>query len=731
MATRNLSIRLATENGKVVARELQDIGRTGEQALKRIEQASVPASNQLQALSSVVGGLKRVFVAGAALAAGNQIFDSINRAVSQTAALADLAQSIGINVERLQELRYAAEQSGASADMLDDAIRTLNQRLGDVASEGGGAAAGAFERLQIAALNADGTIRNAGDVFDEFVRKLESVGSEAEKAALASDLFGKQAGPRLVQLLSEGEAGIASLSKEAHAFGVVLGEDLVRQTQALEDEWNRFTQQVDVAYKTIILRTVNGLRGLFSDPSLDEQFQDLSQKLQRAANELNASQQLSNDTNGLLGGRRVMQAREEVNRIKAELDAVQRQILENATQEASQQRKKEEAQKAYEAARKTQRDAQKPADTNAAMIAALQNERQALQLNERQQFILTAERKLSSEATAAQRDQVRALAGALYDEKTALEATKKAQDDYARNQEVLARLETDRAAVGKTDKEKFTDKAVERLSPDATDDQKAKAQELAAKLYDEQQTADAARQVFEATRNDAEKYGAEIAKLNDLLAKGAIDQDTYNRAVGQAKDTFHQAEEGSNDFATGAKRALEDYAKSATDVAGQVQDAMGRSLQGLEDSLVDFVTTGKLNFEDLANSILRDLARIAIRQAIIAPLAQGLLGAGVFHEGGTVGAGAPSRAVSPMLFATAPRYHSGGIAGLMPDEVPAILQRGEIVIPREQAGKMGGSSSPVINMTIVTRDAESFRQSRGQIMGDLAVSLARHKGRNT
>ena len=374
MATRNLSIRLATENGRVVARELQDIGRTGEQALKRIEQAGIPASNQLQALSSVVGGLKRVFVAGAALAAGNQIFDSINRAVTKTAELGDLAQSIGINVERLQELRYAAEQSGASAELLDDGIRKLNQRLGDVATDGTGAAAGAFERLQIAALNADGTIRNAGDVFDEFVRKLESVGSEAEKAALASDLFGKQAGPRLVQLLSEGEAGIASLSKEARAFGLVMGEDLVKQTQALEDEWNRFTQQVDVAYKTVILRTVNGLRGLFSDPSLDEQFQDLSKRLQQAANELNASQQLSNDTNGLLGGRRVVQAREEVNRIKGDLDAVQRQILENAAAETAKQRKKEEAQKAYEAARKQQATGE--------VIDTLQREQQQIeQLN--------------------------------------------------------------------------------------------------------------------------------------------------------------------------------------------------------------------------------------------------------------------------------------------------------------------------------------------------------------
>jgi hypothetical protein len=52
----------------------------------------------------------------------------------------------------LQELRYAAEQSGASAELLDDGIRKLNQRLGDVATDGTGAAAGAFERLQIAAL---------------------------------------------------------------------------------------------------------------------------------------------------------------------------------------------------------------------------------------------------------------------------------------------------------------------------------------------------------------------------------------------------------------------------------------------------------------------------------------------------------------------------------------------------------------------------------------------------
>ena len=40
----------------------------------------------------------------------------------------------------------------------------------------------------------------------------------------------------------------------------------------------------------------------------------------------------------------------------------------------------------------------------------------------------------------------------------------------------------------------------------------------------------------------------------------------------------------------------------------------------MEEALVKFVMTGKLNFSDLTRSILADLTRIAIRQAIIAPL---------------------------------------------------------------------------------------------------------------
>lgn len=61
-----------------------------------------------------------------------------------------------------------------------------------------------------------------------------------------------------------------------------------------------------------------------------------------------------------------------------------------------------------------------------------------------------------------------------------------------------------------------------------------------------------------------------------------------------------------------------------------------------------------------------------------------------FHEGGVVG------------FNGAPRYHTGGISGLRPDEVPAILQRGEEVLTRNDSRHRdngGRDRGNVINMT--------------------------------
>jgi len=124
--------------------------------------------------------------------------------------------------------------------------------------------------------------------------------------------------------------------------------------------------------------------------------------------------------------------------------------------------------------------------------------------------------------------------------------------------------------------------------------------------------------------------------------------------------------------------------------------------------------------------MLADMAKLGARRFLLGPLAGILSGfmpglnVPILHAGGMVGGAAPSRMVSAMAFANAPRMHSGGWAGLRSDEVPAILQKGERVLSRrEAAGYWGG-----VTININARDAESFRQSRAQISADIARAVA-------
>ena len=60
------------------------------------------------------------------------------------------------------------------------------------------------------------------------------------------------------------------------------------------------------------------------------------------------------------------------------------------------------------------------------------------------------------------------------------------------------------------------------------------------------------------------------------------------------------------------------------DAFDEWQEVGVNAFKTLEDGLVEFTTTAKLNFKDLANSIIQDITRIVIRQNITGPLAAGL-----------------------------------------------------------------------------------------------------------
>ena len=228
----------------------------------------------------------------------------------------------------------------------------------------------------------------------------------------------------------------------------------------------------------------------------------------------------------------------------------------------------------------------------------------------------------------------------------------------------------------------------------------------------------------------ADALGVEL----DDTAAAAGSAGAAARAAGAA------AAEGADQAATGwgaVTAALAEYAAKARDIGGDIGQTLVGAFQSAENAVGDFVKTGKLDFSGLVTSMIADLAKLAARRFILGPIADALSGAfggagglfaNILHSGGTVGMAGSSRMVPTMAFAGAPRMHSGGWAGLRPDEVPAILQRGERVLSRREAAGYGQSSAaPTVNVTIMARDSDSFRQSRTQVAADIAraVSLGR------
>jgi len=176
--------------------------------------------------------------------------------------------------------------------------------------------------------------------------------------------------------------------------------------------------------------------------------------------------------------------------------------------------------------------------------------------------------------------------------------------------------------------------------------------------------------------------------------------------------------------------SLKDYATRAMELGKGLGDSLVGAFRSAEQTIGEFVRTGKLDFRSLVTSILADLAQLSARRFILGPLANALSGAlgglgsifaPVMHAGGIAGSG-PRRMVPAMAFADAPRMHNGGWAGIKPGEVPAILQRGERVLSRREVAAVIGAPNVTIN--IQTRDAESYRQSRAQVAADIARAVA-------
>lgn len=173
-----------------------------------------------------------------ALGVGSAVTGALAGVMYETIQVGDkfdkMSKRVGESVENLSALSYVAELSGTSIDTLERGLKYLAQRMYD-ARDGMESAQEAFSALGIEWQNADGSLRSVTDVLLEVSDKLNSVSSDAEKTALAAELFGMRAGPELLPLLKEGSKGIEQYMQKARELGISMTEEDARAAAELND----------------------------------------------------------------------------------------------------------------------------------------------------------------------------------------------------------------------------------------------------------------------------------------------------------------------------------------------------------------------------------------------------------------------------------------------------------------------------------------------------------------
>ena len=221
---------------------------------------------------------------------------------------------------------------------------------------------------------------------------------------------------------------------------------------------------------------------------------------------------------------------------------------------------------------------------------------------------------------------------------------------------------------------------------------------------------------LDSTKAGYEDFKADVNRVYDDMVKKASDA----------------ALKSSTNWKDGLTRSLQSSYADVTDMAKATENIVKNSFTAMEDTLTEFVMTGKASFSDFVNSIVEGMVRMAIQYAVIKPIMSGIMGyfgVPMAHTGGVIGTDTlSSRQISPNVFEGAPRYHTGGLVG---DEIPIIAKRGETVFTKGQMDALGtelNSRNPVnVNVNVhnnasgTKASASANKDAQGNVSIDVIV----------
>lgn len=146
--------------------------------------------------------------------------------------LDDLSVRLGVSVENLSRLEYAAERTGVKSETLATALQTMARNIAQVADTGKGKALPALNALGLSAEKLSKL--TADQQFIAIAGAMEQVTNSGDKVRNAMLLMGG-AGAELLQTMENGAAGVAALAAESDALGNTMSTKTAKAAAEADD----------------------------------------------------------------------------------------------------------------------------------------------------------------------------------------------------------------------------------------------------------------------------------------------------------------------------------------------------------------------------------------------------------------------------------------------------------------------------------------------------------------
>ena len=217
-----LTIDLVANSAKLVGGLKKANAKTGDWAKKTRKSANVAGQAFTAMSAAAVAGLSAIYLSTAKTA------DELGK----------FSDQIGEAPEKIRGLQRAAELTGVSNEKLNKSLEKMAKTVGE-ARAGLGAAVPYLDQMGLS--SAQFFNLRPGDQFAEIADKINALGTQQEKAAAASAIFGRDGG-KLLNTLALGKEGLEASTEEVIAYGLALSRVDIAKIEAANDAWLRASE---------------------------------------------------------------------------------------------------------------------------------------------------------------------------------------------------------------------------------------------------------------------------------------------------------------------------------------------------------------------------------------------------------------------------------------------------------------------------------------------------------